>query len=218
MKTIEKSTIHKVVRGAKRAVYDRETIYAILDAGSICHVSYAMDGQPFVIPTAYGRIDDRLYLHGSVKSKSMLASSRNKVCVCITLLDGLVLARSAFHHSVNYRSVILYSEPKLVEDEEDKLKGLKAITENMLKGRWDEVRKPSKKELQITTVLELSLDTASAKVRTGGPVDEDADYALNVWAGELPIVSSFGHGKSDKKLSQNILTSPSVKAVQNKKI
>lgn len=189
----------------KRGVYDRELVYKILDEGFICHVSFAVDGQPFVIPTGYARVGDQLYIHGSQMSRMLrtLAEGVN-VCVAVTLVDGLVLARSAFHHSVNYRSVVIFGRAAIIEDKEAKLAALFAFSEHVLPGRWDDVREPTEQELKATTVLSLPLVEVSAKVRTGPPIDDDEDYALKVWAGVLPLTLVAGDPVSDPRLPESI--------------
>lgn len=172
----------------KRGSFERETVNGILDEGFICHVGFVVDGQPFVIPTAYGRKGDVLYIHGARASRMQkaLADGRD-VCVTVTLVDGLVLARSAFHHSMNYRSVVVFGRARAVEAEEEKNAALEAFTEHVMPGRWDDVRWPTAQELAATTVLAIQLSEASAKVRTGPPIDDEEDYALPVWAGVLPL-------------------------------
>ena len=178
----------QVKRLPKRGKYDRETVHAILDSGFVCHVGFCVDGQPYVIPTNYGRSGDTVYLHGSAASRMLRTLSEGvPVCVTVTLVDGLVLARSAFHHSVNYRSVVMLGTARLVDDAAEKTEALRLFTEHVMKGRWEDVRWPTEQELKATTVLALSLEEVSAKVRTGGPVDDEADYALPVWAGVLPL-------------------------------
>jgi nitroimidazol reductase NimA-like FMN-containing flavoprotein (pyridoxamine 5'-phosphate oxidase superfamily) len=185
----------------KRGVYDRELVYRILDEGFICHVSFAVDGQPFVIPTGYARVQDQLYIHGSQVSRMLRTlSSGIDVCVAVTLLDGLVLARSAFHHSINYRSVVMFGSATVVDDREAKLKALFAFSEHVFPGRWDDVREPTETELKATTVLSLPLVEVSAKVRTGPPIDDEEDYALNVWAGVLPLKLVAGEPINDPRL------------------
>lgn len=178
----------QVKRLPKRGRYDTETVYQILDKGFVCHVGFAVDGQPYVIPTNYGRSDDTLYLHGSSASRMLKTLSAGvPVCVTVTHVDGLVLARSAFHHSVNYRSVVILGTARLVDDAAEKMEALRLFTEHVMKGRWEDVRQPTEQELKATTVLALPLEEASAKVRTGGPLDDEPDYALPVWAGVLPL-------------------------------
>ncbi len=178
----------QVKRLPKRGNYDRETVYSILDTAFVCHVGFSVDGQPFVIPTNYGRSGDTLYLHGSAASRMLKTLSGGvPVCVTVTHVDGLVLARSAFHHSVNYRSVVILGKAQLVEDPAEKMEALRIFTEHVMKGRWNDVRIPTEQELKATIVLSLALEEVSAKVRTGGPIDDEADYALPVWAGVLPL-------------------------------
>lgn len=178
----------KVRRLPKRGSHDAELIHAILDAGFVAHVGFQTDGQPFVIPTLYGRDRDKLYLHGSSASRMLMElEKRIPACITVTLVDGLVLARSAFHHSMNYRSVVAFGITQKVKDGEPKLRALRTISEHLLPGRWGDVRAPSEKELKATTVLEFTIEEASAKVRTGPPLDEKADYGLPVWAGVLPL-------------------------------
>lgn len=178
----------QVKRLPKRGSYDRETVYGILDSAFVCHVGFSVDGQPYVIPTNFGRSNDTLYLHGSAASRMLRTLSEGvPVCVTVTHVDGLVLARSAFHHSVNYRSAVILGTARLVTDSSEKMEALRIFTEHVLKGRWDEVRWPNEQEMKATTVLALELEEVSAKIRTGGPVDDEADYALPVWAGVLPL-------------------------------
>ncbi len=178
----------QVKRLPKRGKYDRETVYSILDSGFVCHVGFNVDGQPYVIPTNYGRSGETLYLHGSAASRMLRTLSEGvPVCVTVTHVDGIVLARSAFHHSVNYRSVVILGTARLVEDPAEKTEALRIFTEHVMKGRWDDVRQPTEQEMKGTTVLSLPLEEVSAKVRTGGPIDDEADYALPVWAGVLPL-------------------------------
>lgn len=177
-----------VKRLPQRANYESDTIYQILDEGLVCHVGFVADGQPVVIPTAYGRVNDTLYIHGSPASRMLRTLQQGiDVCVTVTLLDGLVLARSAFHHSMNYRSVVVFGTATIVEDPEQKLAALKAFTEHVINGRWEQVRSPHRHELAGTVVLSLPLAEASAKLRTGGPLDDEADYQLPIWAGEIPL-------------------------------
>lgn len=189
----------------KRGVYDRELVYRILDEGFICHVSFAVDGQPFVIPTGYARVGDQLYIHGSQVSRMLRTLSGGiDACVAVTLIDGLVLARSAFHHSVNYRSVVIFGRASIVEEREAKLAALFAFSEHVIPGRWDDVREPTEQELKATTVLTLRLEEVSAKVRTGPPIDDEADYALKVWAGVLPLQLVAGAPIKDPRSPEGI--------------
>ena len=181
----QKTTLKRL---PKRGVFDRDAIHAIIDEALICHVGFAVDGQPYVIPTIHTRVDDALYFHGSAASR-MLRTLRDGVdaCVTITLLDGLVLARSAFHHSMNYRSVVVLGRATAVTEDDEKLRVLEALVEHVCRGRSADVRKPNDAELKQTLVLKLPIAEASAKVRTGPPVDDEEDYALPVWAGVLPL-------------------------------
>lgn len=187
-----------VRRLAARGVYDRETIYAILDEALICHVGFVVEGQPVVIPTIHVRVGDTLYFHGSAASR-MLRTLRGGVdaCVTVTLLDGLVLARSAFHHSMNYRSVVVLGKGREVVEREEKLRVLDALVEHVVLGRAAVVRPPNEMEIKQTLVIALPLAEASAKVRTGPPVDEEADYALDVWAGVVPVALVKGEPIKD---------------------
>ena len=192
----------RIRRLPERAGEDRDELYAILDAGRICHLGMIVNGSPRVLPTGYGRDGDTLYLHGSTGAVSLRAE---EICVTVTHLDGLVLARSVFHHSMNYRSAVIYGRPRLVTDPEDKLTGLRAVAEQLTPGRWDTARRPTRKELAATSVLALPLDEASVKTRQGPPGDDEEDYALDVWAGELPVIQSFGAPVPDPRLRPGIL-------------
>ena len=182
-----------------------EAVYAILDAAFLAHVGFAVEGQPFVIPTLFGRAGDKLYLHGSAASRMMRALEAGvPVCVTVTLVDGLVLARSAFHHSMNYRSAVVFGTARKIEDPARKSEALRVISEHLIAGRWDEVRVPSSQELKATTVLELTIEEASAKTRSGPPGDDEADYALPVWAGVLPLALKAGEPEPDPRLAEGI--------------
>jgi uncharacterized protein len=188
----------QVKRLPKRGKYDQETVFSILDTAFVCHVGFTVDGQPYVIPTNFGRSGDMLYLHGSAASRMLRELSEGiPVCVTVTHVDGLVLARSAFHHSVNYRSVVILGQARLVEDPAEKMEALRIFTEHVMKGRWNDVRQPTAQELKATTVLALPLDEVSAKVRTGGPIDDEGDYNLPVWAGVLPLTTSVKSPEPD---------------------
>ena len=192
----------QVKRLPKRGAYDRETVYKILDEAFVCHVGFVADGQPFVIPTNFGRAGDTLYLHGSAASRMLRTLSEGvPVCVTATLVDGLVLARSAFHHSVNYRSVVILGAARLVEDPGEKMEALRLFTEHIMKGRWEEIRRPNEQEMKATSVLALQLEEVSAKVRTGGPIDDEEDYSLPVWAGVLPLPVTPGSPMPDARLN-----------------
>lgn len=189
----------------QRGSYDREVVHRILDEGFVCHVGFAVDGQPFVIPTGYARDGDTLYLHGSAASRMLRSLAGGiPVCVTVTLIDGLVLARSAFHHSINYRSVVILGVAEPVEDRQEKMAALKAFTEHVIPGRWDEVREPDEQELKGTSVLRLPLVEVSAKIRTGPPKDDEEDHAIPVWAGELPLRIVAGTPVPDPRLAVGI--------------
>ncbi|HVA64903.1 MAG TPA: pyridoxamine 5'-phosphate oxidase family protein [Terriglobales bacterium] len=195
----------QVRRLPQRGAYDRATLDAILDAAFICHVGFVADGHPVVIPTGYGRRGDHLYIHGSAASHMLHSLQAGiELCLTVTLLDGLVLARSVFHHSVNYRSVVVFGRATVVEEASAKLRALEAITDHILAGRWAAARPPSPRELKATLVLELPLAEASAKIRTGPPSDEPEDYALPVWAGVVPAALTFGEPLADPKLTPGI--------------
>jgi nitroimidazol reductase NimA-like FMN-containing flavoprotein (pyridoxamine 5'-phosphate oxidase superfamily) len=195
----------KLKRLPQRASYERDTIYQILDEGFVCHVGFVCDGQPVVIPTAYGRAEDILYIHGSVASRMLRALADGiRVCVTVTLVDGLVLARSAFHHSMNYRSVVVFGKASVVGGTMEKAKALRLFSEHVIPGRWAEVRQPNDDELKKTLVLRIPLIEASAKVRRGPPIDDEADYTLPVWAGELPVRLATAAPISDPRLQQHL--------------
>ncbi len=189
----------------KRASYDEAQIHAILDEGFLCHVGFVLDGQPYVIPTGYARSGEKLYIHGSAASRMLRTLAQGiDVCVTVTLLDGLVLARSAFHHSMNYRSVVVLGEAQLVTDPEEKWAALRCFTNHVVAGRWEEVRQPTEQEMKATTVLVLPLNEVSAKIRTGPPIDDEEDYSLPVWAGVVPLKPQFGEPLPDSRLASGI--------------
>jgi nitroimidazol reductase NimA-like FMN-containing flavoprotein (pyridoxamine 5'-phosphate oxidase superfamily) len=195
----------KLKRLPKRGHFDRETVYAILDEGFICHVGFVVDGQPFVIPTGYARVDDKLYIHGSQASRMLRSLAEGiEACVTVTIVDGLVLARSAFHHSINYRSVLVFGRATLVSDAQEKYAALTALSEHIVPGRWADVREPNEQELKLTTVLRLPLAEASAKVRTGPPLDDEEDYALPIWAGVVPLKVTASEPIKDPLLTQEV--------------
>jgi len=200
--TTEKTKLRRL---PKRASYDREVIFQILDEAFICHIGFVVDAQVYVIPTGYGRVGDIFYIHGSAASR-MLRSLANgiDVCVTVTLTDGLVLARSAFHHSMNYRSVVIFGKAIVVEDEQEKLIALEAISNHIIPRRWDEVRAPNQREMNATLVLALPLLEASAKVRTGPPIDDEEDYELPVWAGVIPLQLTALTPISDPRLRPDL--------------
>ena len=189
----------------KRGSQERELIYSILDEALVAHVGFITHNQPFVIPMAYGRQGDRLYLHGSPVSRLIKTLEQGvDVCFTVTILDALVVARSLFHHSMNYRSVVLFGKATLVVSEQEKMFALKAFTEHMIRGRWQDARIPNAQELKGTTVLSLPIEEGSAKVRTGQPLDDPQDYSLSIWAGELPLNLTTGVPVADPQLPSEI--------------
>jgi nitroimidazol reductase NimA-like FMN-containing flavoprotein (pyridoxamine 5'-phosphate oxidase superfamily) len=200
-KPISQTERTRLRRLPKRGNFDRDTINSILDEAIICHVGFVADGQPYVIPTGYGRIGDQLYIHGSSASRMVRSLSEGiDVCVTVTLIDGLVIARSAFHHSVNYRSVVILGKAELVTDAEEKNLALEALTNHFVPDRWDDVRWPNELELKATSVLRLAIEEASAKIRTGDPVDDEEDYEMDVWAGVVPLELKPGKPTDDARL------------------
>ncbi len=209
----------KVKRRPDRGHYDKETIYRILDRDFICQVGFVFDGYPVVIPTIYGRKEDSLFFHGANVSRMLQTLEKGvSVSVNVTLTDALVLARSAFHHSLNYESVTVFGTAQLVEGNEAKMEALEVISDQVLKGRWLEVRLPNEKELNATKVLELKIDEASAKIRAEGVGDDKEDYELDIWAGVVPINRTFGDAVPDDQLKPGIKTPPSVKRIENERL
>jgi nitroimidazol reductase NimA-like FMN-containing flavoprotein (pyridoxamine 5'-phosphate oxidase superfamily) len=195
----------RVTREPQRAVYDRDTVNQILDEAFLCHVGFVVDRQPFVIPTSYGRDGDLLYIHGSAASRMLRNLDRGvPVCVTVTLLDGLVLARSVFNHSMNYRSVVILGTATLVEDPAEKLAALRALSQHIIPDRWDDSRQPNEKELKATSVLRLPIAEFSAKVRVGPPIDDEEDYAFRTWAGVIPLEMKVGAALRDERSQQEI--------------
>jgi nitroimidazol reductase NimA-like FMN-containing flavoprotein (pyridoxamine 5'-phosphate oxidase superfamily) len=197
----------KLGRLPARGHHDLATLHALLDDGLVCHVGFVHDGRPAVIPTLYARVGDQVYLHGSSASRMLRTLAGGaEVCVTVTLVDGLVLARSAFHHSVNYRSAVLYGAARPIEDPAERNRALHAFTERLIPGRWDHVRVPTRQELKATTVLVLPIEEGSSKIRTGPPVDDDEDYALDVWAGVVPLRMTIQPPVPDERLKPGIAT------------
>jgi uncharacterized protein len=193
----------RVTREPQRAVYDRDAVNQILDEGFLCHVGFIADRQPFVIPTSYGRDGNSLYIHGSVASRMLRNLEQGiAVCVTVTLLDGLVLARSVFNHSMNYRSVVILGTATLVDDPAEKIAALRALSEHILPGRWEDARQPNEKELKATSVLRIPINEFSAKVRIGPPVDDEEDYAFPTWAGVIPLELKTGAPIPDERCQQ----------------
>ena len=204
MRRFPKAERNQVVRVPKRGHYDRETVYVVIDASLICHVGLVDDGQPFVIPTIHARDGDRLLLHGATTSRLLNhVEAGHPLCVTATQLDGLVLARSVFHHSMNYRSAVVFGSGYLLPNAE-KLVALERFTEKLVPGRWADARQPSPKELKATTVVAVDIETASAKVRTGPPTDDEEDYTLDVWAGVLPLKQGFEVPEADPRLKPDV--------------
>lgn len=198
MEKFDKTSLNTVKRLPKRASYDQETIYSILDAAMICHVAFVEEGQPFIIPMLHIRHENRLLLHGSISSRLIHhIQDGNPVCVAVTIVDGLVLARAAFDHSINYRSVVLFCRGETIEDPNEKLEALQHFTEKLMPGRWNEVRGPNAYEVKVTAVASLIIDNASAKIRQGMPVDNAEDMLLPVWAGIVPIVEKYNEPQAD---------------------
>lgn len=191
----------RVVREADRAVYDREAVYRILDEGFLCHAGFVVDGQPFVIPTSYGRKDASLYIHGSAASRMLRQIKEGvPVCITVTLLEGLVLARSIFNHSMNYRSVVILGKATLVDDPQEKLEALRLLSEHILPGRWEDSRQPNERELKATSVLRVPIEEFSAKVRQGPAIDDEDDYSFPTWAGVVPLEMVAGTPIDDARL------------------
>ncbi len=198
MTTLETTTRTKLSRLPERGRFDTDTIHAILDAMPMCHVAYMRDGKPAILPTLQWREADRVFWHGSTGAASHLQGREDEVCLNVCIFDGLVLARSAFHHSANYRSVTIFGTPESIVDHDEKTQLMKNFVEGLFPGRWDRLRPVKDKEIRATSILSLPITEASAKIRTGPPADDDEDYAFNVWAGVLPIASAFEAPQADQ--------------------
>jgi nitroimidazol reductase NimA-like FMN-containing flavoprotein (pyridoxamine 5'-phosphate oxidase superfamily) len=196
-----RTTLHRL---RERGRVDRGELDAVLAAGLVCHLGVVIDGVPVVLPTGYGRIGQTLYLHGSSANRSLLMADGQEVCVTITLLDGLVCARAAFHHSMNYRSAVIFGVARLVADPDEKLTALRAVTDHLVPDRWEHVREPTRKELAATAVIAVPLSEASVKVRAGGPKDDPEDYDSGIWAGVLPAALAFGPAVPDPAMTSDI--------------
>ena len=195
----------RVVREPQRAVYDLEAVNRILDEAFLCHIGFVADGQPYVIPTSYGRDGNVLYIHGSAASRMLRTLDQGvPVCATVTLLDGLVLARSVFNHSMNYRSVVILGTATLVDDPAEKITALRSLSEHILPGRWDDARQPNEKELKATSVLRIPIEEVSAKVRVGPPVDDEEDYSFPTWAGVLPMETIVGSPIRDDRCPRDL--------------
>ncbi len=205
----------RLKRTPGRGSYDRQLAFEILDAGLLCHVAYTIDGSPFVTPTSYWREDDYVYWHGAAAATSLKAQAEGiPVCFSVSHLDGLVMARSGFHHSLNYRSVIAYGDAELVTDANEKLRQLELFMERIAPGRWDELRPTTARELRLTKVMQLKLEEVVVKVRTGDPVDDEDDYALPVWAGVIPIERKVGKPVDDARLAKTIKPKSNLKKIR----
>ncbi|MHB1594046.1 MAG: pyridoxamine 5'-phosphate oxidase family protein [Streptosporangiaceae bacterium] len=202
----------------ERGQTDRSALHEVLDSGLICHLGVVIDGTPVVLPTGYGRLDDTLYLHGSSANRSITAAPGTEVCVSVTLVDGLVCARSVFHNSMNYRSAVIFGAPRLVTDEDERMTAARVITEHLIPGRWANSRQPTKKEMAATALLALSLDEASVKVRTGWPNDDEEDYALDAWAGLLPVSATIGVPLPDPALRPGIAVPDHIAALEGRRV
>lgn len=213
------SSTNKVRQLADKARYDRDTVYRVLDAGLVAHVAFVQDDAPVVLPMIYGRDGDTVFLHGARKARVIRMLERTpRACLNVTLLDGIVLARSAFNSSMEYRSVTVFGAPRLVDDTPDKLRAMRIISEHLMPGRWDELREPHDREIKMTGVIALEIETASAKIADQGVDDEEADYDIPVWAGVLPLTLATGALVDDERLQPGVAPSGAVSAMQNRKI
>jgi uncharacterized protein len=199
------TTRTRVVREPQRAVYDREAVNQILDEAFLCHIGFVADGQPYVIPTSYGRVGNILYVHGSAASRMLRNLNQGlPICITVTLLDGLVLARSVFNHSMNYRSVVILGTATLLDDPAEKITALRALSEHIIPHRWDDSRQPNEKELKATSVLKIPIEEFSAKVRVGPPIDDEEDYSFPTWAGVMPLDTTVGAPIRDDRCQQEL--------------
>jgi nitroimidazol reductase NimA-like FMN-containing flavoprotein (pyridoxamine 5'-phosphate oxidase superfamily) len=217
--TYEVSKLNKIRQLRKKARYDRNSVHAILDVGLVAHVAFVQDGAPVVVPMLYGRSGETLYLHGARKARVIrLLEHTERACLNVTLLDGLVLARSAFNSSMHYRSATVFGMPELVEERDAKLEALRVITEHSMPGRWDELREPHEREVRMTGVIRLAIQAASAKVSDGMPDDEEEDYDIPVWAGVLPLSSAFTELRGDGRVLEGVEPSAAVRQLQGRKL
>ena len=202
---LKKTKRSEINRAPSRGYYDKKTIYQIIDESNYCYISFIQNKEPFIIPTIHARIKDKLYFHGSKTSRLLHhIADGNPVCIAMTIFDGFVLARSVVHHSMNYRSVVLFGKGERIEDSKMKLKAFKAMSNHLLPGRWEDVRQPNEREINSTAVVAVKIDEASAKMRTGPPLDDEEDYKLAVWAGVLPVLKGFNNPVRDPKLKSSI--------------
>lgn len=210
----KRSTVRQL---REKARYDRQTVHSILDAGLVAHAAFIQESRPVVVPMVYARDDEKLYLHGARKARAIrMIEGAGSICVNVTLVDGIVLARSAFNSSMNYRSVTLFGTPRLLEREQEKLHAMRCISEHLMYGRWSELRAPTDREIKMTGVIAMTIDNASAKVSSGLPVDEEEDYDTPIWAGTLPLTSTLGSLISDPRLLADVEPSKTVLALQNR--
>jgi len=213
----EQSKENKVRQLREKAAYDKQTVFAVLDAALVAQVAFVQDGAPVVVPMIYGREGDTLYLHGARKARVVrMLEQTPRVCLNVTLVDGIVFARSAFNSSMNYRSATVYGAPRLIEDESGKLHGMKVISEHTMPGRWDELREPLEREVKMTGVIALDIESASAKVSTGMPDDEDEDYEIPIWAGVLPMESKLTELQSDERILDGVAPSAVVRQLEGR--
>ena len=213
------SKTNKVRQLREKAHYDRATVHAILDAGLVAHVAFVQEGAPVIVPMIYGRVDETLYLHGARKARVIrLLERSDRACLNVTLLDGIVLARSAFNSSMNYRSVTVFGTPQLVDDHDARIEALRVISEQSMPGRWDELRAPHEREVRMTGVIRLDIESASAKISTGVPDDEDEDYEIPIWAGVLPLESRFTELQGDDRVLDGVTPSSIVQGLQGRKL
>jgi len=218
-KSYPQSKTNKIRQLREYARYDRETVHRVLDAGLVAHVAFVQDGKPVVVPMIYGRDGDTILLHGARKARVIrLLEQTEQACLNITLLDGIVFARSAFNSSMEYRSVTVFGTPRLIEGSDAKLQAMRIISEHTMPGRWDELRESLDREVKMTGVIALEIDTASAKIAEDGVEDEDYDYEIPIWAGVLPITSMTGSLVDDDRLLPGVEPSAAVRAMQNRKI
>jgi len=204
MKTYPISNRNRVKRISNKSDYSKETVHAIIDEALFCHLGIIHDGKPVVIPTIHARMGDHIVFHGSNASRLLKISNNNEICVTITLLDGLVMARSLFNSSMNYRSAVIFGKGEIIKDHDERMAAFKSITDHIAPGRWDDARQPNNSELKQTSVVRMPIDEASAKISVGPPDDEDEDYALDYWAGVIPINQTYGEPESDPILQEGI--------------
>jgi nitroimidazol reductase NimA-like FMN-containing flavoprotein (pyridoxamine 5'-phosphate oxidase superfamily) len=210
---------NKVRQLREYAVYDQDTVHRILDSALVAQVAFIQEGLPVVVPMIHARDGDTIYLHGARKARVIrMLEQTEEACLNVTLLDGIVLARSAFNSSMNYRSVTVFGKPALIDDEQDKLHAMRVISEHLMPGRWDELRAPHDREVKMTGVIALDISSASAKVTEGMPIDEEEDYEIPIWAGVLPLTSDLGELQTDDRMLQGVEASAAVKALQNRRI